>query len=76
VVDVFEDVSGRQFDVQAVPEEALRSQMESADDPIQRSLGALMVDYATGDLVGPNPLVEKLSLPRTTVRDFAAAVLK
>jgi len=51
VVRLAEQVTGKRFDVQHVPEEALRAQYASATDPLQRSFAALMLFYAHGKAV-------------------------
>ncbi|HUI57479.1 MAG TPA: SDR family oxidoreductase [Bryobacteraceae bacterium] len=74
VVRVFENVSGRSFAVEKVPQEALEKQYAEAKDPMSRSFAALMLEYAHGC---PMDVRETLQLmPRTlaTVRDYAMAV--
>jgi len=46
VVHLAEQVTRKRFDVQHVPEEALRAQYDSATDPLQQSVVALMLSYA------------------------------
>ena len=48
VVHLAEQVTRKRFDVQHVPEEALRAQYGSATDPLQQSFAALMLWYAQG----------------------------
>jgi len=48
VVRLAEQVTGKRFDVQHVPEEALQAQYGSATDPLQQSFAALMLFYAHG----------------------------
>lgn len=74
VIAVFEEVSGRRFDVQYVPVDALRAQQSAAIDPVQQSFAALMLRYAAGDPVMP-PLPPGLSVATTSVRDYAARAL-
>jgi uncharacterized protein YbjT (DUF2867 family) len=74
VIDAFTQVSGRPFEVKHIPEDELRRQYECASDPLGKSFGALMLDYASGC---PMNVAETLSLfPRqlTTVRDYALEV--
>lgn len=72
-VQVFEEVSGRSFEVQHVPEEALLAQYATAQDPLQRSFAALMLAYAAGCEIPPNRDMGS-DLPQGTVRDFARVV--
>ena len=53
VVRLAEKATGRAFDVQYVPEEALRAQYRAASDPLQQSFAGLMLYYAHGDIVDP-----------------------
>ena len=48
VVRLAEQVAGKRFDVQHVPEAALGAQYGSATDPLQQSFAALMLFYAHG----------------------------
>ena len=71
VVEIFEEVGGRKFDVQHVPEEALEAQRESAGDPLQQSFAALMLFYARGSIIDMHETLRKFPLRLTTVRDYA-----
>ena len=71
VVEIFEEVRGRKFDVQHVPEEALEAQRESAGDPLQQSFAALMLFYARGNIIDMRETLRKFPLRLTTVRDYA-----
>ncbi|MEO7660249.1 MAG: SDR family oxidoreductase, partial [Pyrinomonadaceae bacterium] len=51
VVRIFEDISGKRFDVNIVPEAALETQKAAATDPIQESFAALMLSSAQGDII-------------------------
>lgn len=53
VVRLAEQAAGRAFDVQYVPEEALRAQYSAASDPLQQTFAGLMLYYAHGDIVDP-----------------------
>jgi NADH dehydrogenase len=75
IVHIFEDVSGRPFEVQHVPEEGLVAQWEQAEDPLGKSLGALMVDYARGDTIDMGDTLSQFPLTLSTVRDYATKVL-
>jgi uncharacterized protein YbjT (DUF2867 family) len=75
VVRTFEELHGRKFDVQHVPEEALREQRESASDPLQQSFAGLMLYYCRGDVIDMRETLHKLPVQLTSVRDFAKASL-
>jgi uncharacterized protein YbjT (DUF2867 family) len=75
VVRIFEEVGGRPFEVQQVPEEALRAQYEGATDPLQRSFAALTLDYANGDPIDMRATLAAFPVPLTSVRDYARRML-
>jgi uncharacterized protein YbjT (DUF2867 family) len=74
VVRVFEEVGGRPFEVQHVPEERLVAQWEGAPDALSKSLGAIMVDFARGDPIEMGPTLERFPMRLTSVHDYAARV--
>ncbi len=74
-VRIFEEVSGRSFEVQHVPEAALEAQRVAATDLTAQSLGALMLDYAHGDAIDAGPALAACPMKLTTMRDYAAKVL-
>lgn len=51
VVRLAEQISGKPFSVQHVPEEALRGQHGAATDSLQKSFAGLMLYYARGDAI-------------------------
>jgi uncharacterized protein YbjT (DUF2867 family) len=71
VVGIFEELSGRQFAVQHLPEEALRAQKESAADPLQESFAALMLYYAQGDTIDMRETLHNFPVQLTSVKDYA-----
>ena len=75
VVRIFEEIVGRKFDVQHVPEEALRAQQAAATDEYQKTFPALMLDYALGDEIEMRETVQKFPVKLTSVREYASRVL-
>ena len=75
VVRTFEELQGRKFDVQHVPEEVLREQRDSASDPLQQSFAGLMLYYSHGDVIDMRETLNKFSVRLISVRDFAKASL-
>lgn len=75
VVRAFEELQGRKFDVQHVPEEVLREQKKSATDPLQQSFAGLMLYYSRGDIIDMRETLNKFSVQLTSVRDFVKASL-
>jgi uncharacterized protein YbjT (DUF2867 family) len=76
VVRIFEEVGGKPFTVQHVPEDALRAQQEAAEDPMQQSFSGLMRCYAQGDAIEMGATLEAFPLQLTSVREYAAGVLQ
>lgn len=75
LVKIFENVTGRHFEVQHVPEEALRAQREGATDPMQQSFATLMLAYAAGGPVDMSQTAKQFSIPLRSVRDYARGYL-
>jgi NADH dehydrogenase len=75
VVRIFEAISGRSFEIQTVPEEAIRAQQAEATDTLQQTFAALMLTYAAGDPIPMTETLRKYPLPLRTVRDYAQQVL-
>jgi uncharacterized protein YbjT (DUF2867 family) len=68
-------LSGRAFEVQHVPEEALAEQQQTATDPAQQSFAGLMRWYAKGDTVDMAETLKTFPVQLTSVRDYAQGVL-
>jgi uncharacterized protein YbjT (DUF2867 family) len=75
VVRIFEEVGGRTFEVQHVPEEALQAQQEAATEALDQSFPALMRSYAHGDAIDVQKTLQAFPLQLTSVRDYAQRVL-
>jgi len=73
VVRIFEELQGRKFEVQHVPEEALRKQKETASDPLQQSIAGLMLYYSGGNVIDMRETLGKFPMQLTSVRDYAQA---
>jgi len=71
VVRIFEKQTGRKFDVQHVPEEALREQKESTSDPLEQSFVGLMLYYSRGETIDMQATLQKFPVQLTSVRDYA-----
>ena len=76
VVGIFEHVTGRKFDTQFVPEEALETQQATATDPLMKSFSALMLSYAHGDVVDMQVTAQTYQLQLTTLEDYARSTMK
>lgn len=75
IVAVFEEVAGRPFETQHVPEDALVTQWQDTEDPLWKSLNALTVDYAHGDVIDMSATLQRFPLTLGTVRDYASKVV-
>lgn len=74
VVRTFEDVTGRQFTTERVPETALEEQWRAAADPLQKSFAALMLGFAHGDSIDMRQTLKAFPLRGLTVREYATRV--
>ena len=70
---VFEGVMGP-FEVQYVPETALQATLAGTDDAHTRSVTALSLDFAHGDVVDTTRMTAALPFQRTTVRQYVEAL--
>jgi len=75
VVATFEEVSGRPFEMQHVPDEALVAAWEGSADPVAKSINALMVDFARGDVIEMDQTLATFPVQISTVAQYAAKVL-
>ncbi len=75
MIRIFEEVGGRPFEVEYVPEEALRAQRDGTDDPLQKSFAALMLSYALGNPIEMGATLETFPLRPTSVKDYALRVV-
>jgi len=75
VVARFEKIGGRPFQLEHVPEQALRAQFDAATDPMQKTFAGLMLGYAYGDAIDMAPVVDQFGIHLTSVDDYARRVL-
>jgi NADH dehydrogenase len=75
VVKIFEQASGRKFELEHVPEDALRAQLAGATDPLQQTFAALTLQCAAGDAIDMRRTPEFLRSPLASVRDYARRLL-
>ena len=72
VVTIFETIHNKKFDLQFVPEEALRAQKEAAADTLSESFAALMLGIAKGSVINMDRAKELLKITLSSVKDYAA----
>jgi len=76
VVRIFEEEGGRKFQVDHVPEAAMREQFESAGDSLQKSFAALMLGWVYGDKIDMSAMLKEFPMQMTSVREYARQVLR
>lgn len=74
VVARFEQIGGRPFRIEHVPEEVLRSQFDAATDSLQKSFAALMLGYFYGDKIDMAPIEREFGIALTSIDDYAHEV--
>jgi uncharacterized protein YbjT (DUF2867 family) len=75
VVRIFEDTIGHPFKTHNLSLEAIRSNMESAEDPVEKSFAGLMYCLAMGDPIDMDDMLETFAIKLRTVRDYTRSIL-
>ena len=75
VVAIFEEIGGRPFEIQHVPEEALQAQAAAATDEMERTFATLMLGYAAGDEIPMSETLRRFPAKLTSVEEYAQAAL-
>ena len=77
VIQIFEKIHGKTFEVEHVPESALEQQKAGSPYPLEQSFAALMLAYANG--IGfdmdMSETAKYVSMPLTSVADYATATV-
>lgn len=71
VVKIFEENSGKKFELQFVPEQALRAQKDNAQDPLQESFTALMLGVAHGGEIDMTGTLDAFPMQLISVSEYA-----
>ncbi|MEJ7767150.1 MAG: SDR family oxidoreductase [Chitinophagaceae bacterium] len=74
VVNIFEATGSGKFELQFVPEEALRAQKEGAHDPLSESFAGLMLGVVSGNEIDMKNTVDVFHVQLTSVNDYAKKV--
>lgn len=74
VISIFENRTGRFFEVQHVPEEILEAQKEEAGDTRSKTFACLMISFAKGNSVRTDTELSGFPVKLKTVRDYATSV--
>lgn len=76
VVALFEKASGKKFDLQHVPVEALKAQKNSAADDLGKTFASLMLNYAAGQEINMSQTLKTFNVKLNSVADYAKRVMK
>jgi uncharacterized protein YbjT (DUF2867 family) len=71
VVSIFEEVSGRHFEIAHMLDDAIAAQQAAAPDEMQASFAALMRCYAGGDRIPMESTLRTFPIAMATVRTYA-----
>ncbi len=71
VVNIFETVKGTKFDLQYVPEEALKAQRDAAQDPLSETFATLMLGVVNGSEIDMKSTLDNFPIQLTSVVDYA-----
>ena len=74
IVSLFEGALGRPIQKQHVPETALEQQRTAAQDPLQKTLAALALGVARGDVIDNRKALECAPISLTPVREYISRV--
>lgn len=75
-VKIFENVTGKNFELQHIPIETLRAQQEAAKDPMEQTFSGLMRCLAKGDYVDMEKTAKDFNIELTSVKDFAKNMME
>jgi uncharacterized protein YbjT (DUF2867 family) len=75
VIRIFEEKSGRKFEVERVPEPAIEEMRANATNPIEETFAGLMLFCARGDEIDMREILRRYPRRLTTVREYAERVL-
>ena len=71
VVDIFEAAKGKKFELQFVPEEALKAQRDGAQDPLSKSFSTLTLGVVNGSEIDMVSVLDDFPIRLTSVVDYA-----
>jgi NADH dehydrogenase len=73
---MFERALGREVEKQYVPEAALEQQLASVQDPLGKTLTALALGVARGDVIDNKPALQRAPITLTPLADYIARVVR
>ncbi|MGZ5220665.1 MAG: SDR family oxidoreductase [Chitinophagaceae bacterium] len=71
VVNIFEATKGNKFELQFVPEEAIKAQRQGAKDPLSESFAALTLGVVNGSEIDMKKTLEVFPVQLTPVTEYA-----
>lgn len=71
VVNIFETAKGKKFELQFVPEEALKAQRDGAQDPLSESFSTLTLGMVNGSEIDMTSILDDFQIRLTSVNDYA-----
>lgn len=71
VVKIFEATNGKKFELQFVPEEAIRAQRDGAKDPLSESFAALTLGVVNGNVIDMKNTLAVFPVQLVSVNDYA-----
>ena len=71
VVNIFETTKGKKFELQFVPEEALKAQRDGAQDPLSESFSTLTLGVVNGSKIDMISILDDFPIRLTSVIDYA-----
>lgn len=71
VVNIFEVAKEKKFELQFVPEEALKAQRDAAQDPLSESFATLMLSVVNGSEIDMISTLDDFPIRLTSVTDYA-----
>ena len=74
-VKIFEEALDKKIEVGQMPVDALQSQLDGAEDPMQKSFSGLMICVANGDRIDMKNVLSKFPVKLTSVKEFANSVV-
>ena len=73
VVNIFEATKGKKFELQYIPEEAIKAQRDGAQDPLSESFATLTLGVVNGSEIDIKNMVDVFPFQLTSVIDYAKA---
>lgn len=74
-VKIFEEVLDKKIEVGQIPVEVLQSQLNGAEDPMQKSFSGLMLCVSNGDRIEMKEILDKFPVKLISVKDYANSVV-